>query len=309
MTIRRESLAFAALTLLGGAPLAAQGVDTTAQGYAPAVAAPAATPPAAAPAPAPAAAAPAASPAPTPPVAPAAAPAPAAAAAPAATPAAAPAPAAVAPPAVAASATAGKTVGEALGFVDVIPVRSADRIRAELEVAKATEREADARISETSSQRAQTKALAEVKKQESNTVGARIKAADKEKNEAEKTANEAERKVIDTQRQFLQRREDLHAAEYDQAKAMKKFAVTSQRALQMELELAARRDGRARVAGDPTAVVREDAVVRELERKTLEAQRERADAAKDVASRAQDIAKRRLDLYQAQVAASGGAPK
>ena len=167
----------------------------------------------------------------------------------------------------------------------MIPVRSADRIRAELEVAKATEREADARISETSSQRAQTKALAEVKKQESNTVGARIKAADKEKNEAEKTANEAERKVIDTQRQFLQRREDLHAAEYDQAKAMKKFAVTSQRALQMELELAARRDGRARVAGDPTAVVREDAVVRELERKTLEAQRERADAAKDVASR------------------------
>jgi hypothetical protein len=191
----------------------------------------------------------------------------------------------------------------------VIPVRSADRIRAELEVAKATEREADARISETSSQRAQTKALAEVKKQESNTVGARIKAADKEKNEAEKTANEAERKVIDTQRQFLQRREELHAAEYDQAKAMKKFAVTSQRALQMELELAARRDGRARVAGDPTAVVREDAVVRELERKTLEAQRERADAAKDVASRAQDIAKRRLDLYQAQVAASGSASK
>jgi hypothetical protein len=200
-------------------------------------------------------------------------------------------------------------VGEALGFVDVIPARSADRIRAELEAAKTAEREADARIAETSSQRAQTKALAEAKKQESNTVGARIKAADKSKNEAEKTANEAERKVIDTQRQFLQRREDLHAAEYDQAKAMKKFAVTSQSALQMELELAARRGQRAQAAGDPTAMVREDAVVRELERKTLEAQRERADAAKDVASRAQDIAKRRLDLYQAQVAASGGASK
>jgi hypothetical protein len=46
-------------------------------------------------------------------------------------------------------------------------------------------------------------------------------------------------------------------------------------------------------------------VIRELERKTLEAQRAQAEAAKDVAAKDQDIAKRRLDLYQAQMAASG----
>ena len=73
----------------------------------------------------------------------------------------------------------------------------------------------------------------------------------------------------------------------------------------MELQLAERRADRAQAAGDPTATLRHDAVIRELERKTLEAQRTQAEAAKDVASRDQDITKRRLELYQAQMAASG----
>ena len=87
------------------------------------------------------------------------------------------------------------------------------------------------------------------------------------------------------------------------------MAVTEQKALEMELQLASRRADRGRLAGDPTSALRQDAVIRELERKTLEAQRERAEAAKDLASRDQDIAKRRLDLYQAQVAASGSSAK
>jgi hypothetical protein len=56
-------------------------------------------------------------------------------------------------------------------------------------------------------------------------------------------------------------------------------------------------------------MLRQDAVIRELERKTLEAQAARAEAAKDLAARDQDIAKRRLELYQAQAAASGNAAK
>jgi hypothetical protein len=210
---------------------------------------------------------------------------------------------------VPASATAGKSVAEALGFIDVIPVRSQDRIRSELESAKAAEREADARIAETSSRRAETKALAEVKKQELSTIDARIKLADKQKNDADKTANQAEKKVVQGQKSFLDRREALHAAEHDQAKAAKRVAVTEQKALEMELQLATRRQDRTHLAGDPTSALRQDAVIRELERKTLEAQRERAEAAKDLASRDQDIAKRRLDLYQAQVAASGSTAK
>ena len=79
------------------------------------------------------------------------------------------------------SPTAGRSVAEALGFIDVIPARSVERIRNELVSAKAAEREADARISETSSQRGATKAMVEVKKRELSTVEARIKLADKQK--------------------------------------------------------------------------------------------------------------------------------
>ncbi len=204
------------------------------------------------------------------------------------------------------SPTAGRTVAEALGFIDVIPVRGAERIRSELESAKAAEREADARISEIGSQRSQTKAMVEVRKQEVSTVEARIKLADKQKQEGDKTALEAEKKVVERQKQFLERREALHGAELDQAKAAKQLGRSEQKALEVELQLAGRREDRANVVGvDATATLRHDEVIRELERKTLEAQRQRAEAAKDVASRDQDIAKRRLDLYQAQRAASG----
>jgi hypothetical protein len=204
------------------------------------------------------------------------------------------------------SPTAGKSVAEALGFSDVIPVRSADRIQNELASARAAEHEADARIAESGSQRTQTKAMAEVKKQEISTLNARLKLADKQKNEADKTTLTAEKKVAERQKQFLDRREALHAAEQDQAKAAKRLAQSEQKALDLEMQLASRRLDRSRVAGnDPTAALRQDEVIRELERKTLEAQRDRADAAKDVASRDQDIAKRRLDLYQAQMAAGG----
>jgi colicin import membrane protein len=231
---------------------------------------------------------------------------PTAAPAPAPAPAAAPAVAPAAAAAVSTSPTAGRSVAEALGFIDVIPARSVERIRNELVSAKADEREADARISETNSQRERTKSMIEVKKRELSTVDARIKLADKQKAEADKTTLTAEKKVGERQKQFLQRREALHGAELDQAKAAKRRADVAQKALELELQLAERRSDRARVATtDPTLALQHDEVIRELERKTLEAQREQAEAAKDVAARDQDIAKRRLDLYQAQMAASG----
>ena len=276
MKARSEGLMIAALFAVAVSSLAAQepvpAPDSSAQGYAP------------------------------PPAAGAPAPAPAPAAAPAVAPAAAP-PAAAA---VSASPTAGRSVAEALGFIDVIPARSVERIRNELVSAKADEREADARISETNDQRERTKSMIEVKKRELSTVDARIKLADKQKAEADKTTLTAEKKIGERQKQFLERRAALHGAELDQAKAAKRRADVSQKALELELQLAGRRSDRARVATtDPTLALQQDEVIRELERKTLEAQREQAEAAKDVAARDQDIAKRRLDLYQAQMAASG----
>jgi hypothetical protein len=263
------------------APAASQSADTAVQGYAPSAAATApSVAPAAAPAPGPAAVAPAP-----------------AAVAPAAAPAAvAPAPAAVASPSVA----------SALGFVDVLPARTPERIQALLESAKAAERDADTDLERATGLRASTKGEAEVKKREISTVDSRVKLAGKNKQDAEKVALAAEKKVLERQRDFLDRRAALHSSEMDAAKAAKKLAQVSQRSLDLELQLAHRRADRARVAGtDPTATLTHDEVIRELERRTLEAQQSRAQAAKDLAARDEDIAKRRLELYQAQAAAAG----
>jgi hypothetical protein len=253
------------------APAAPQSPDTSVQGYAPVTTVPTAS--VAAPAPAPAAV---------------------------------PVPAPAAPAPVAAPAPPAASVASALGFIDVLPARSPERIRALLESAKAAERDADADLIQATNHKASTKGVTEVKKREISTLDARIKVADKSKQDAEKVALQAEKKGLERQKDFLERRGALHSSEIDAAKAAKKLAQVTQSGLELELQLASRRAERAKVAGtDPVATLNHDQVIRELERKTLEAQQSRAQAAKDLAARDEDIARRRLELYTAQTAAAG----
>ena len=233
--------------------------------------------------------------------------APAPAPAPVATPAPAPAPVAPAPSAAAAAApvTPPQTVAQALGFIDVLPARDPERIQRQLDLAKSNGREADANLSAATDMRARTKAMSEVKKQEISTIDARIKLADKSKQETDKITLGAEKKVAERQKEFLDKREALHATEIDEAKAAKKLADATVRSLELELQLSQRRQARTQAPGDPTGQLRQDEVIRELERKTLDAQRQQAQAQKDLAARDEDIAKRRLELYQAQAAATG----
>jgi hypothetical protein len=257
--------------------------------------------PAAAPAPAPPASAPAATPAPV------AAPAAAAVAAPAQAPAAAPAPVAAPAPAAAAAPTAApQTVAQALGFIDVIPVRTTDRIQRQLDLARSNAREADANLTAATEAKARTKAMIEVKKQEISTIDARVKLADKSKQETDKITLNAEKKVAEVQKQFLESRLALHESEIDEAKSTKKLADATTRALELEAQLQQRRQAKTQTpSADPTTTLKNDAVIRELERKTLEAQQQQAQAQKDLAAKDEDIAKRRLQLYQAQAAATG----
>ncbi len=221
------------------------------------------------------------------------------------------APAATAPapsvaPAAPAAAPAAPSVATALGFVDVLPARSPERIQALLENAKAAERDADADLDRATGLKASTRGEAEVKKREISTLDARMKLADKNKQDAEKVSLGAEKTVLQRQREFLDHRAALHSSEVDAAKAAKKLAQVTQNGLELELQVAQHRAERAKVAGiDAVATLRHDEVIRELERKTLEAQQSRAQAAKDLAARDEDIAKRRLELYQAQAAAAG----
>ena len=250
--------------------------DTAAQGYAPAEPAPVAAP-AAEPAPAPA---PAAAVAPTP----------------------APAPA----PVAASTASSRAAVLSSLGFVEILTPRSTDRIRRAIEEAKLDQREAETEYREQQGLESQVKAMVDVKKQEVSTLDAQRKLAEKSKQEAEVASFAAEKRDAERHKQFLEKRVSLHQAEKDAARARKNLGEASQRALELELQLADRRADRDRTAStDPGATMRHENVVRELERKVLEAQRTEADREKQVADRHQDIAKRRLELYQAQAAATG----
>ncbi len=244
--------------------------DTAVQGYAPADAAPAPTPE-------PAAATPAPTAAPTP----------------AATP---------------ASTEVNRRAAalSSLGFVQILSPRSPDRIQRAIEDAKLDQREAETEYSEQQALESQVKAMVEVKKQEVSTLDAQRKLAEKSKQEAEVATFEAEKKNAERHKQFLEKRVSLHQAEKDAAKARKSHAEATQKALELELQLANRRADRDRTAAtDAAATMRHENVIRELERKVLEAQRVEADREKQVADKHQAIAKRRLELYQAQGAAVG----
>jgi hypothetical protein len=117
----------------------------------------------------------------------------------------------------------------------------------------------------------------------------------------------AEKKDAERHKLFLERRGSLHEAEVDRAKASIRKAERTQRALELEMQLAKRRGDRARVVGvDPAATRRHDAVIVELEGEVLEAEQAAAEAKKQAADKDVDIARRRLELHRAQVAAAGG---
>ena len=193
-----------------------------------------------------------------------------------------------------------------LGFVEVLSPRSPERIKREIEQAKVDKREADADYADRQGIEGQVKAMVDVKKQEISTLDAQRKLAEKSKQEAEVASFEAEKKDAERHKQFLEKRVSLHQAEKETAKARKSLAEASEKALELELQLANRRADRDRTPStDAAGLLRHDNVIRELERKVLESQRVQAEREKQVADRHQDIAKRRLELFQAQVAAGG----
>ena len=215
--------------------------------------------------------------------------------------------AAAAPGAAAASAT-NPAANQAnalssLGFVEILIPRPAGRLQREIEETKLDMMEADSEIKQRQGLEDQVKAMAEVKKQEISTLDAQRKLAEKAKNDAEVASFEAEKRDAERHKQFLDKQVSLHQAETETAKARKSLAEATRKALELELQLTNRRGERS--SGDAAVTMRNDNVIRDLERKTLEAQRLQADREKQVAERHQDIAKRRLELYQAQAAAGG----
>ena len=194
-------------------------------------------------------------------------------------------------------------------LLPIVPPRPLDEIRTDIGRAADDVLAAQAARTRVTQLRDEADAQIEAKKREVNALGARIDVANHEKREADKTSLEAQKRSAELVIDLLERRKSLWSQEMDAARAAEGRAVAAQKAYNLELELASRREERTNQSAGATMIdrARFDQVIGELEQRTLEAEREVADRAKDVADRNKTVIDRRLDLLKAQQKLTGPA--
>lgn len=193
-------------------------------------------------------------------------------------------------------------------FTEILPARSLERIRAGIQATEVDIREADASRSRATELRALARGQLDLKKREISVLDQRIKNAKKGKQDVDAMAATAEKRISEREKALLERRIDLHDTEIEVAEKGRLLAVAERRALDLEQSLATHRAERAALGATPSATSganRQDQLIHELERNTLEAQRSRAAAASEVANREHELVERRLALYDAQLGATG----
>ena len=186
--------------------------------------------------------------------------------------------------------------------MNLVPPRSQDRIEADLDLAKRNARLGDADKAAALDRKSRAEAETEVKKHEISTVEARMKLADKEKNEAKKASLASEKTVAEQDRQLLARLAELANAEVDVADRRAAFARAEQKALEAELALARQREARTRLTTPGPETTKLDQVILELAGKVLEAQRDAADAEAGLVDKEKQLAERRIAVFKAEAA-------
>jgi hypothetical protein len=166
-------------------------------------------------------------------------------------------------------------------------------------------------LAESRRQQAETMSLGargsiEAKKLEMVRIKERISLAKKENREADRLGLEAERKAAERERGLLERREELRQTESELEASRAELATLTQKALQLELQLAVRRAGRSRTPIGGAGGASLDRVIGELEKQTLEAQRAQSAYSTEVAEREMKVLDSRLELLDAQQKLLGG---
>ena len=166
-------------------------------------------------------------------------------------------------------------------------------------------------LAESRRQQAETMSLGargsiEAKKLEMVRIKEKINLAKKENREADRLGLEAERKAAEREKGLLERREELRQAESELEATRAQLATLTQKALQLELQLAIRRAGRSRTPIGGAGGASLDRVIGELEKQTLEAQRAQSAYSTEVADREMKVIDSRLELLDAQQKLLGG---
>jgi hypothetical protein len=191
-------------------------------------------------------------------------------------------------------------------FLFLVAPRDTISIRRQLRAATEAGTLAESRRQQAETMRLGARGRIEAKKVEMVRLKERISLAKKENREADRLGLEAERKAAEREKGLLERREQLRQAETQLEATRAELAGLTQKALQLELQLAVRRAGRSRTPIGGAGGASLDRVIGELEKQTLEAQREQAAYSPEVADREIKVIDRRLELLEAQQKVLGG---
>ena len=185
-------------------------------------------------------------------------------------------------------------------FLLLVSPRDTQSIKRNLRAATEAEALAETRRRQAETMRLGARHRIESKKVEIVRIKERVNIAKKENREADRVGLEAERKAAEREIDLLEVREELRQAETELEVKRVELAALTQKALQLELQLATRRAGRSRSPRGGAGGASLDRVIGELEKQTLEAQRAQAAATADVSDGEITVIDRRLDLLDAQ---------
>jgi hypothetical protein len=191
-------------------------------------------------------------------------------------------------------------------FLLLVAPRDTITIKRQLRSATEAVTLAESRRQQAETMRLGARGSIEAKKVEMVRIKERINLAKKENREADRLGLEAERKAAEREKGLFERREELRQAESDLEATRGELAGLTQKALQLELQLAVRRAGRSRTPIGGAGGASLDRVIGELEKQTLEAQRAQSAYSTEVAVREIKVIDSRLELLEAQQKVLGG---
>ena len=191
-------------------------------------------------------------------------------------------------------------------FIMLVPLRDTISIKKQLKAATEAVTQADSRRQQAETMRLGARARIESKKVEIVRIKDRINLAKKENREADRVGLDAERKAAEREKGLFERREELRQSEIELEAVRGELAGLTEKALQLELQLASRRAGRSRKPAGGAGAASLEQVIGELEKQTLEAQRAQAAYNPVVANQEIKVIDRRLELLDAQQKLLGG---
>jgi len=192
-------------------------------------------------------------------------------------------------------------------FLVLVPIRSQDDIRANIEASRRDE----ARAVEEKRSAEELERLArdqlEAQKREIDAIKARLKVAKNDDREADEVVLESDKKLAEGAKELLEKRRELRRKEINAWDNALKLAVSTRKAAELELELAKARD-QLRVRGSSLGAESRtlERRVNELEKRTLEAQKDRAELRAKVAQSERDVVNSRLQLLKTRTKIEAG---